>query len=122
MMFNHRRQSQDRLLRERVLALVPGTLYMSAYSAKQFGENEKIAVCEGFPNITGENDYYFAEDVEISLENVTKLIIYRWNRRYPADKRFAFDLSALGFAKVSAEDFIGNSHPTITEEIYKKAR
>ncbi len=121
-MFNGRRQSQDRLLRERVLAIVPSTLYMSAYSAKQFGENEKTAICEGFPHITGENDYYFAEDAEISLENVTKIIIYRWNRLYPDDKRFNFDLSALGFVKVSSEDFIGNSHPTITEEIYKKVR
>ncbi|MBQ8403865.1 MAG: ribonuclease Z [Clostridia bacterium] len=120
MMFNKRRQSQDRLLRERVLALVPGKLYMSAYSAKQFGENEKIIVCEDYASVAGENDFCFAEDKEISLENVNQIIIYRWNRHYPADKRFAFDLPARGFTKVSSEDFIGNSHPKITEEIYKR--
>ena len=120
MMFNKRRQSQDRLLRERVLALVPSKLYMSAYSAKQFGENKKIRTCEGFPCDLEENDFYFAEDAEISLENVKQIIIYRWNRHYPADKRFTFDLLALGFTKISAEDFIGNSHPKITEEIYKR--
>jgi hypothetical protein len=122
MMFNKRRQSQDSVLRERVLALVPGTLYMSAYSAKQFGENAKISVCEGFPTDLKENDFYFAEDAEISPDNIQKIIIYRWNRHYPADKRFEFDLSSLGFEKASAENFIGSSHPTITEEIYKKAR
>ncbi len=121
-MFNKRRQSRDRLLCERVLALVPGKIYMSPYSAKLFGENEKIVICEDFPDIKGGNDFYFAEDKEFSLENVDGLIIYRWNRLYPADKSFKFDLETLGFAKVSAEEFIGNSHPTITEEIYKKAR
>lgn len=36
-MFNHRRQSQDRLLRDRILRLTAGTrLWMNHYSAKQF--------------------------------------------------------------------------------------
>ena len=39
MMFNHRRQSQDRVLRQRMLELTAGhTLWMNAYSAKQFAE------------------------------------------------------------------------------------
>ena len=122
MMFNKRRQSQDRLLRERVLALVPGKLYMSAYSAKQFGENEKIIVCEDYASVAGENDFCFAEDKEISLENVNQIIIYRWNRQYPADVHFGFDTEDEGIALVSTEELIGNSHPVITEKIFKKER
>ena len=37
MMFNHRRQSQDRVLRKRILELTGGEkLWMNAYSQKQF--------------------------------------------------------------------------------------
>lgn len=37
MMFNHRRQSQDRVLRKRILELTGGKkLWMNAYSQKQF--------------------------------------------------------------------------------------
>ena len=37
MMFNHRRQSQDRVLREHILeATKDGKLWMNHYSAKQF--------------------------------------------------------------------------------------
>ena len=37
MMFNHRRQSQDRALRKRILELTGGKkLWMNAYSQKQF--------------------------------------------------------------------------------------
>ena len=44
MMFNHRRQSQDRVLRERVLEATKGKkLWMNHYSAKQFSEIKTIA-------------------------------------------------------------------------------
>ena len=37
MMFNHRRQSQDRVLRKRIMELTGGKkLWMNAYSQKQF--------------------------------------------------------------------------------------
>ena len=120
MMFNHRRQSQDRVLRERVLSIVPGKLYMSAYSAKQFGENDRIIADDDYAMHAGEDDFCFAEDGDISLANVKTIIIYRWNRHYPADKRFDFDIEAMGYTLVSTEDFIGYSHPVITEQIYRK--
>ena len=65
-------------------------------------------------------DYYFAEDGEISAENVERVYLYRWNRLYPSDRKFTVDLSALGFVQKSIEDFAGYSHECITEEIYMK--
>ena len=122
MMFGGRRQSRDKILCERVLALAGGKLYMSNYSAKLFGEKEGIIADDNYSLHAGEDDFCFAEDMDITLENVNQIIIYRWNRHYPADKRFGFDLEALGFSLVSSEDFIGNSHPVITEQIFKKVR
>lgn len=120
MMFNNRRQSQDRVLRERLLGMIDGKLYMSPYSAKMFGENERIVIDGDYASNAGENDFCFAEDKDVSLERVNTIIIYRWNRLYPADKRFTFDLEALGYTKISSKEFIGSSHPVITEEIYRK--
>jgi len=122
MMFNRRRQSRDMLLCERVLALTTGKLYMNAYSAKIFPESEKIVACEDFLTKAGKNDFCFCEDAVETLENVTGIIIYRWNRLYPADVHFGFDLEEEGFELVSTEEFIGNSHPVITEKIFKKER
>ena len=51
MMFNHRRQSQDRVLRADVLELTVGkVLWMNAYSRKQFTESgaDEIRVNETF--------------------------------------------------------------------------
>lgn len=122
MAFNNRRQSRDIELARRVLAITTGKLYMNAYSAKIFPESEKITVCEDFLAEAGENDFCFCEgDVE-TLENVTGIIIYRWNRLYPADVSFGFDLEREGFSLVSSEEFIGNSHAKITEQIFKKER
>ena len=120
MMFGGRRQSRDKVLCERVLALTTGKLYMSPYSAKIFPENAKIVACEDYFAAAGKNDYCFCEEAPITLENAERIIIYRWNRHYPADRHFGFDLEALGFTLVSTEEFIGNSHPTITEQIYKR--
>ena len=122
MMFNKRRQSRDKVLCERVLALVPGKLYMSEYSAKLFGESAKIIADNDFALHAGAGDYCFCEEPPVTLENVDQIIIYRWNRHYPADRHFGFDLDDLGFELASSEDFIGNSHPVITEQIFKKIR
>lgn len=54
MMFNHRRQSQDRVLRADILELTGGKkLWMNAYSRKQFAESdaEKIRVDEMFLDV-----------------------------------------------------------------------
>ena len=89
---------------------------------KIFPESEKIVACGDYLTAAGKNDYCFCEEPPITLENSEKIIIYRWNRPYPADRHFHFDLEELGYELASTEEFIGNSHPTITEQIYKKVR
>jgi len=46
------------------------------------------------------------------------LILYHWNRHYPADTHFEVPMD--GFKFESAEDIIGTSHETITKEVYAK--
>ncbi len=121
-LFNRRRQSKDRVLRARMLSLAKGhILYVSSFTAKQFEEGEEgYTVCDFYEKKAKKGDFIFAEDHEIFLEGVTRLILYRWNRSYPADRFFRFDAEKEGFVLLETTDFVGSSHDKITEEIYLK--
>lgn len=124
MTFNKRRQSQDKLLRARILRITKGKrLYMNAYSFKQFSEENapQIVVDDSFLDNAQSNDYCFVENVDIVpyLARIDKIILYKWNRKYPND--FAFEVSVLdGWTMDKTADFAGFSHDNITEEIYVK--
>ncbi len=121
MLFNSRRQSQDNLLRERILELSKSSkLWMNNYSAKQFDYSPEIQVSDTFIQQAGVGEFCFVENSEIPTENIEEIILYKWNRTYPADVFFEFDLKKNGFKKISSNDFVGSSHEKITEEIYIK--
>jgi len=120
MAFNHRRQSRDRVLIERVEELTAGRkLWMAPYSRKLFS-NENVVVSVGYLAEAGPDDYCFAEldDVKPYENQVQKTIVFRWNRRYPCDLRFEFDLS--NWRLVASEEFSGSSHEKITMEVYER--
>ena len=91
MAFNGRRQSMDRLLRADLLkAAGESPLWVSPYTLAQV------------------------------LDRVEGILLYRWNRTYPADQYLDFDPAAAGFRLVSTTDFSGSSHKTLTKEVYTK--
>lgn len=120
MTFLGRRQSQDRLLRSRVLQLTEGSvLWMNGYSARQFAEPaDHLRVSELPLTDAGAGEYCFAENVELGVVRPEKLIIYRWNRHYPSDVRFPVSEFVKGLELLSSADFPGSSHEKITEEVY----
>lgn len=121
MMFNRRRQSKDRVQRERLLSLLNGTrLWMSEYSGKLFGEAEGVCAHTKFIDMAEDGDALFFEDVPPVLDGVNRVILYKWNEHYPSDVCFPFDLSREGFVLRKSEDFAGSSHEKITEEIYER--
>lgn len=91
--FNNRRQSADRCVTERVAR-------MSADSG----------------------DIYFFENGDISayLEIANKVVIFRWDKVYPADIRFPMDRLLKVFRLSSTETFPGYSHDLITQEVYER--
>ncbi len=122
MMFNHRRQSRDRVLvADMIHHTQNASLLVSPYSAPLFGEDAPHlrVVTNPFEN-AGANDYCFLEDTPLppTLDAIDELVIYRWNRLYPSDVRFACDTSA--FALAESREFAGSSHDKITKEIWKK--
>ena len=122
MMFNGRRQSQDKVLRSKVMELCSGArLLMSEYSGLQFSEYSDIIITDDFLQQAGAGDYCFIEDGDVPApENVESVVVFHWNRVYPADRTFVFDFKANGFKRVLKEDFAGSSHEKITVEIYKR--
>ncbi len=120
-MFLRRRQSQDRALRERVLSLTAGhTLWMSNYSAEQFTEGGGFTADDDYLQKAGEDDYCFVEDKEFDLSTCKGVVLYNWNRHYPADVTWDVNLAAEGFVLTAETDFAGHSHEKITESIYTK--
>ena len=122
MMFNHRRQSRDRVLIADMIAHTQNTpLWVSPYSASLFGEDcHSLHVAPLPVDASGASDYCFVEDTPLpeTLDDVDELIIYRWNRHYPSDVHFDFDTSV--FRLIQSTDFVGSSHDNITKEIWKK--
>ena len=120
MAFNHRRQSQDRVLRRKMLERTAGKpLWMSPYSARQFEPlPQTIQVAEDLWVRAGAGEFCFAELQAPGawLDRLEGVVLYRWNRRYPSDLKF--DLPLEGFHLRQRQEFAGYSHPKITEEVY----
>jgi len=121
MMFNSRRQSKDRVLREHMLTVCDGkTLWMSPYSASQFETEALVQADSDYAHKMRAEDVCFVEDGEFPCELPCALLLYRWNRRYPADRFFPFDPLENGYRLISSEEFVGSSHDRITADYYEK--
>ena len=121
MLFGGRRQSMDRLLRERMLRVVgEGKLWINSYTAGQFGSvPESVIVDDCFLDKAEQDDYCFVEngDIDSAAIKARKVIIYRWDRIYPSDVSFPIQILA-DFRKLSEHKFQGYSHKEITEEVF----
>lgn len=123
MLFHNRRQSRDSLLYEHILYFTQGKkLFMNEYSAKQFlkQQSENIVVRNDFLDVASEQDYCFVENEDISQKqyDIEKIILYRWNRVYPADYYFHFPEYGKEWKLQYVNEIKGNSHDVITEEVY----
>lgn len=121
MLFNSRRQSRDReLIADFVKAAGNNRILIKPFSKILF-ESYSVTADEKFLEIAEENDYCFVEDESLLpySSRISELIIYKWNRRYPAD--FIFEIPE-GFVLKETSEFKGSSHEKITKEIYTNER
>ena len=117
MMFGGRRQSRDKVVCEKAIALADGgKLYINSFSEKLFAEYDVTSDDEMLTKAS-DGDVCFLENM-LPPEDTTDLIVFKWNRRYPGDMHF--EPTKNGFTLTSSEDFEGNSHEKITMETYKK--
>lgn len=125
MLFNNRRQSQDREVRRQLLEEAgEHTLWMNAYSGKQFADaGANVRIDEDFLSKAQPGDWCFMERFpeeggKAFFENIEQILLFRWNRSYPAD--VYFDFSPEKWKLAERQDFKGYSHETITKEVYVK--
>lgn len=117
MLFNNRRQSRDRVLLADLLREADGRLRIHPFSEKLIPD---AASSEDYLTAAGDADLCFVEKDSLAAfaSAIDEVILYRWNRHYPADTYFDLDLTA--FRLVEATEFVGSSHEKITKERYKR--
>lgn len=119
MCFNHRRQSKDRQVIADIVRRANGaSIWMNGYSAPLFGDDASVHVSETFLTDAPADAWCFVEDQPLDAVKgrIESLIVYRWNRHYPADMRL--DVRLEEWSLVASEDFEGYSHEKITREEY----
>jgi histidinol phosphatase-like PHP family hydrolase len=67
-----------------------------------------------------EGDFCFVEDGVLPNQGIEKFYVFCWNRNYPGDVFFEYDLKGNGFKKEAKEEFAGSSHDKIFLEVYSK--
>ncbi len=121
LLFNRRRLSRDKAVSADIAVLAQNVhLRVSPYSVPLF-ENICVPLAsEDFLDQAQPEDLCFVEDRDITpyLSKIERIIIYRWNRRYPSDTRLEPSL-LKAFEKTESIDFPGNSHENITREVYR---
>ena len=121
MAFNGRRQSRDREVCQNIVEMAGGrTIRMSERSLKLF-EGLDGVFCDGL-RVSDEDELCFVEfeAPEKLAEHAEKVVLYRWNRRYPADLYCSIPLE--NWIKTETLEFSGNSHELITREVYVNER
>ena len=121
-LFLKRRVSRDREV-YRDIAENYDKVYMTCYSLPLF-DNVKIDTSVRLSPISegARGDVCFIESGEIAdnVHKISRLVIYRWNSRYPSDVKLGFEPCAMGFSHVSTTEFAGYSHEKITKDVYEK--
>lgn len=124
MTFNNRRQSKDSILRSHIIEETSGgRLWINTYTKNQFELPlaESIMVDDEFLEKAEKNDYCFVENVSVAEYEgkIQKIILFRWNRTYPADRYMDIILEGERWKQISVSEFKGNSHEKITKEVWE---
>ena len=123
MMFFGKRQSRDRVLIEDLLSTLEGIpVYIHPYSRLIFPEGAGVTISDDPLSDCPDGGAVFVEHLPLALHlaEIGRLIVYRWNRLYPSDKKLDLAPKRDGFTLFSRAEFKGSSHDNITKEIYRK--
>ncbi len=115
LMFNRRRCSRDRGVISDILTMYdPSEICVSAYSSPLFDGARVISRLS-----EAEGGVVFLEDFPLppALAQARKLIVYRFDRVYPADVRLEIPQA---FHQTHSAELAGHSHEKITREVYEK--
>lgn len=115
LLFNGRRCSRDRAVIADILSeYAPSDICVSPYSTSVFADGRVISQLSQVGD-----GVLFLEDLPLSpaLAQASKIIVYRFDRVYPADVRLEIPES---FAITESRELKGFSHEKIIREVYEK--
>ena len=127
LMFNDRRQSRDSAVIQTIAKIVrQAPLWVTKYSLPLFSAATSLNVADVYyPAAKADRgEFCFLEDavemllVPDILESVEGIILFRWDKSYPADEFFPINILE-GKSLVYTTSFAGKSHDQITLEVYK---
>lgn len=121
MLFNNRRQSRDRILIDHICNLIGDRkLWVNSFSKELFEsqKNNNLITDDDFINKINKDEFCFIENISpvTLVDKIDRIILYNWNRAYPADRYF--DIQLENWILQSEKDFVGSSHKKIMERIY----
>ncbi len=118
MMFNNRRQSRDSSVYDDIIRYIGDSkLYVNKYSSELFEKyKDKLIVCDELLINTTESNYCFVENVDDFPNNIDELIIYRWDKIYPGDKKLNIEYTSMKLKNTL--EFRGSSHDKVIREVY----
>lgn len=120
MAFNRRRQSRDKAVYADIAA-ANTRIWLSPRSSMLFeGFDADICADEDFAQKAFSGEFCFVEFAPPAKfeSRVEKIILYHWNRSYPADTKF--DIPLDSWLLESTVEFPGSSHEKITKEVYTR--
>ena len=124
MTFNGRRQSRDSaIIKDLAKHTDDGVLYISDFSERLFEDSEASVISVSSPLDSAYPDgYAFVENTPLCehKNKIDRLVIYKWNRHYPSDKKLDISPDELKMHLVESYDFPGTSHDKITKLIYER--
>jgi hypothetical protein len=116
--FNNRRQSRDEQVCKDIVTLADSNIFMNEYSTHLFRDIAGVQICDDCSKLADE--YYFAEKEmpKVNENKISQIVLYHWNREYPADLFFDIDLKK--FLLKETKEFTGKSHEHIRREIWER--
>ena len=120
MLFNKRRQTVDYDLCRQIGADFPD-LYISPFSEKYFSGISCTVAKDPFAACSEVGAVFLEQGSAIEhLDEIDKLIIYRWENTYPADTYFDINPEVCGLKLKGKLKFSTEVHKNIVKEIYKR--
>lgn len=123
MQFNNRRQSRDRVVIEKMIELsADRRIWADPCSVDLLAAFPQTIIDKDFIQKSTNDDCCFVESIELSqyLKRFDEVVLFQWNRRYPADLLFPIVQLECDYQLIRTMDFEGNSHKCITMKVYKR--
>ena len=119
MSFNGRRQSRDSKVFEDIRQELTGELLIDPFSEKLICRAElPYRIIEG--PLPEEGQFFLEMRPVQDALTADRIVIYRWGRHYPADRRWELDLEEHGFSLAAQTAFQGTSHELIGKDVYRR--